>query len=101
MCHNILFFLHLLIYRSEGSVSLALTFVTGVLEVFHERQTQGMDKAAQAGHGDVQRMAEDQYQSARQPADKRSGRIVGHEGQLIEHTAQHTARQAQSIETDV
>ena len=91
----------LFIYRREGSVSIALALVTGVFEVFHKRQTQGVNKAAQAGHGNVQRMTEDQYQPARQPADERACRIVGHERQLVEHAAQHTTRQAQGVETDV
>ena len=60
-----------------------------------------MHKSTQTGHGNVQRMPEYQYQTAEQPSQSRTCRIVHHEGKLIEHPTEHTACQAEGIETDV
>ena len=60
-----------------------------------------MYESTQARHGNVQRMSEYQYQSAEQPTQGGTCRIIYHEGKLIEHTAKHTACQTKSIETDV
>ena len=64
----ICFLICLFLYYCKRFIGFALTFVTGILEVFHKCQTERVYKGTQTRHGNVQRMPEYQYQTAEQPS---------------------------------
>ena len=83
------------------SVNSAFSLVSAVLKELKEVESERVDEGAEAAHGEVEGVSDQEYDSESDPSRTETPVTDSHCGNVIESLAEHAAGQAEGIESKV